>query len=186
MRKFLVLTFVLLISAAWMVAQQDSTSRTAPGNSSQAPSQASPSQAAPPVAPSQSAPETTAPAGQAPSTPPGAMSQSPAVDHTVTEGCLGGSAPNFTLTDKGGTTYKLDIPKEADTTPLSKHVGESVQVMGAVNNPSGASSPSASATAAPGAAAATAGSQPSIAVMRIGRGTGNCGAGATGAKPPGK
>ena len=116
------------------------------------------------------------------------MSQAPAADSTITEGCLGGSSPNFTITDKNGTTYKLDIPKEADTTPLNKHIGESVQVMGAVNNPSGSNSATpATGSAAPGSSTgAAAASQASIQVTRIGRGTGTCAGSTTGAKPPAK
>jgi hypothetical protein len=52
----------------------------------------------------------------------------------VTEGCLGGSDPNFTITDKAGTTYKLNIPPTADTSKLPQHVGESVQVAGNVKD----------------------------------------------------
>ena len=88
---------------------------------------------------------------------PGAA-QGQAGNTTVTEGCLGGSNPNFTITDKAGTTYKLNIPAGADVSPLNSHVGESVQVMGQVNN-SGA------------------GKTSSIDATRIGRGTGNCQAG---------
>ena len=80
----------------------------------------------------------------------------------VTEGCLGGSAPNFTITDKSGTTYKLNIPAGANTRQLSQHVGESVQVQGNVNS----------------------GTTPSIDARRIGKGTGICpGSGASGAPP---
>src|SRR5262252_3397899 len=52
-------------------------------------------------------------------------------------GCLGGSGPNFTLTDKAGTTYKLNIPPTADTSKLGQHVGEPVAVAGNVNGKAG-------------------------------------------------
>ena len=74
----------------------------------------------------------------------------------ITEGCLGGTNPNFTITDKAGTTYKLNIPPGADASVLTPHVGESVQVMGPVTNGGGATKAS------------------SIDVSKIGRGTGNC------------
>lgn len=93
--------------------------------------------------------------------------QDPAVNAPVTEGCLGGSHPNFTITDKAGTTYKLNIPPTADTSKLGQHVGESVQVAGNVN----------------GGKAGNA----SIDVQGIGRGTGTCPpSGSKGAQPPPK
>ena len=80
---------------------------------------------------------------------------------------LGGSDPNFTITDKAGTTYKLNIPPSADTSKLGQHVGESVAVAGNVN-------------------AGKAGNA-SIDVQGIGRGTGKCPAsGSSGPQPPPK
>src|SRR5215469_4357713 len=73
----------------------------------------------------------------------------------VTEGCLGGSAPNYTITDNSGTVYKLNMPPNADTSKLASHVGESVQVQGDVKD-----------AGKPGNA--------SIDVQAIGRGTGSC------------
>ena len=112
-------------------------------------------------------------AAQQPANPPDRSSgqpgvQSQAADAPVTEGCLGGSDPLFTLTDKAGTTYKLNIPQTADTSKLGQHVGEPVAVAGNVN----------------GGKAGNA----SIDVQGIGRGTGNCPAsgGAKGAPPPPK
>ena len=70
----------------------------------------------------------------------------------ITEGCLGGSAANYTITDKAGKSYKLNLPANADASPLASHIGESVMVQGNVSS---------------------AGS-PSIDVQRIGRGTGTC------------
>jgi hypothetical protein len=75
---------------------------------------------------------------------------------------LGGTDPNYTITDKAGTTYKLNIPSTADTSKLSSHVGESVQVMGDVKSSS-------------------------INVQGIGKGTGKCpGSGAGATQPPPK
>ena len=76
----------------------------------------------------------------------------------VTEGCLGGSDPNFTITDKAGTTYKLNIPPTAYTSKLPQHVGESVQVARNVKDTGKAANAS-------------------IDVQGIGRGTGKCPAG---------
>lgn len=111
-------------------------------------------------------------AAQQPANPPDRSggqpgSQGQAANAPVTEGCLGGSDPNFTLTDKAGTTYKLNIPPSADTSKLGQHVGESVAVTGSVN-------------------AGKAGNA-SIDVQGIGRGTGTCPAsGSKGAQPPPK
>jgi len=97
---------------------------------------------------------------------PGSQAQMPNV--AVTEGCLGGSNPNFTITDKAGTTYKLNFPATADVSKLTPHVGESVQVAGNVKDTEKAGSGS-------------------IDVQRIGRGTGQCAAGGSkGAQSPPK
>jgi hypothetical protein len=87
----------------------------------------------------------------------------PEASQTVTEGCLGGSNPNYTITSSTGTNYKLNIPPNADTSKLAAHVGEPVAVAGNVNS----------------------GGSPSINVRGIGKGTVTCPAGgSTGAQPP--
>ena len=137
MKNIFVITVFMLATLAWAAAQQpggaDSGQSTSP--SSQAPSTAQPQ------------PPTPGSAGQ-----PGSSAQAP--NAPVTEGCLGGSAPNYTLTDKAGTTYKLNIPPNADASKLASHVGESVQVLGDVKD------------------AGKAGG--SIDVQGIGRGAGKC------------
>lgn len=55
--------------------------------------------------------------------------------HMTVEGCLSGSAGNFTLTDKNGTTYQLT----GDTSKLSEHVGHEVKVTGTAGAGAGAS-----------------------------------------------
>jgi hypothetical protein len=141
MKKILAITLFTLATLAWAAAQQ-------PGSSGQSTSPSSPGA-------SQSQPSTpgTADQGQAPSAP-------------VTEGCLGGSNPNYTITDKAGTNYKLNLPPNADGSRLASHIGESVQVLGDVKD-SGKSG------------------KASIDVQRIGRGTSNCpGNGSTAVPPP--
>src|SRR5690349_10859193 len=98
MRKIMILSLALLISA-WAVAQQDTPSpSTAPGSQSQT---------------QQSRPSTASPAS--PSQAPDASHSSAAMGSgSVVEGCLGGSNPNYTVTDKSGTTYSLIIPQGAD------------------------------------------------------------------------
>jgi hypothetical protein len=93
----------------------------------------------------------------------GSQAQAPSVP--VTQGCLGGSSPNFTITDKAGTTYKLNIPPSADTSKLAQHVGEPVQVAGNVKDPGKAGNAS-------------------IDVQGIGRGTGQCPASGSKGAPP--
>jgi len=48
---------------------------------------------------------------------PSNASQGPAQPSSASnsiEGCLGGFAGNFTLTDKAGTTYQLQLPQRAN------------------------------------------------------------------------
>jgi hypothetical protein len=127
MKKASALVVFVFTMLVWTVAQQPDTSSGQTSPKSQAP------------APSQSQPPAQDPSGD----------KGPAANQPITEGCLGGTNPNYTLTDKSGTTYKLTFPREANLTSLEPHVGESVQVMGAVDSST-------------------------IAVTRIGRGTGNC------------
>jgi len=156
MKKMLVITLFMLATLAWAAAQQPGSM---PGRSS---GQAtSPSSQVPDASQSQ------------PSMPPGADQepgqsgmqagpQSRAATPPITEGCLSGSNPNFTITDSAGTTYKLNIPPNADTSKLASHIGESVNVAGNVNGSS-------------------------IDVQGIGRGTGTCPAGSPkGAQSPPK
>ena len=153
MKNILLMTLFMLATLAWAAAQQfDSAPER---NSGQA---ASPSSEAPGATQTQ------------PSTPDGANQAGggQASNAPVTEGCLGGSAPNFTITDKTGTSYRLNMPPNADTSKLASHVGESVQVQGDVK---GADKPG----------------NASIDVQGIGRGTGNCPAsGSKDTEPPPK
>ena len=140
MTKILAIILFTLATLAWAAAQQPGAPATSSGQAT------SPSSQAPDASPSQpSTPGTSAAPAQSPNGP-------------VTEGCLGGSDKNYTLTDKAGTTYKLNIPANADTSSLKSHVGESVAVAGTVSGSS-------------------------IAVQGIGRGSGTC-PGSTGAQPP--
>jgi hypothetical protein len=175
MKKIIVLAMFLLVSTAWAVAQQqDPASPGAPAGQATSPSgqQTSPApgstgQTTPGMPPSgsQQTPGQAAP----PSSDPGSSGAMGNI--AVTEGCLGGTAPNFTITDKAGTSYKLNIPAGTDTTVLTKHIGESVQVAGPVN---GAGS---SATASSSGASSSSGGA-SIDAKKIGRGTGTCPGGA--------
>ena len=147
MRSVLVLGLFMLATLGWEMAQQPETS----GGQATSPSSQTPS----------------ASQSQNPSAPGSASqgsAQSGADNLPITEGCLGGTSPNFTITDKAGTTYKLNFPPNADASSLASHLGESVQIMGTVMNGAGA------------------GKASSIDVSKIGRGTGSCPA--SGSKQP--
>jgi hypothetical protein len=139
MKKMLMVTVFMLAALAW-AAQQPGV--TQPGSG-----------------------QATSPGSQVPSANPGSVDQNAAPagaqgggqeqpsNAPIKEGCLGGSSPNFTITDSAGTTYKLNLPPGADGSVLTSHIGESVQVMGGVKQ---------------------AGGTGSIDASRIGRGTGKC------------
>ena len=143
MKKILLITLFMLVTISWAAAQQAGSPLGQSGVPATPPGAQAPgaSQSQPPM-PGSAEPGATqpGPADQAASEP-------------ITEGCLGGSAPNFTITDKAGTTSKLNIPAGANTAPLAQHVGESIQVEGNVNS----------------------GNTPSIDARRIGKGNGSCG-----------
>lgn len=140
MKRMFVIPIFMLATLAWALAQQPSgTPEPNAGQTTSPSSQAPNAGQVPPGSSDQNAPQTGV---------PGQMTNTP-----ITQGCLGGSNPNFTITDDAGTTYKLNIPPGADATALTPHVGESVQVMGDVKQTGGDNS---------------------IDVSRIGRGTGNC------------
>ncbi len=160
MRKILLFTSILLLCATWAVAQQS-------GNAP-APSASSPSQQASPGAPSTSEPQQASP-----NSPPSTSDQAsqPSQGENSIEGCLGGSAGNYTIIDKAGTSYKLDLPANADTSVLDKHIGEDVRVSGAVANAAGSGSSQTSPSASAGGASA---SQASIKVTHISKVAGTC------------
>ena len=92
---------------------------------------------------------------QQPSSSSGSMSQSSSDNAQTVQGCLSGSAGNFSLISSSGTTYQL----AGDTSKLSDHVGEQVEITGTAasgsasssgTSPSG-TSPSASSGASAGA-----------------------------------
>lgn len=140
MKNVLVVTLFMLASVAWAAAQQ-------PGSAPD------PSSSGRPASPSAQAPDTTQ--SQPPSAADQSQTRGQAANAPVTEGCLGGREPNYTITDKSGTTYQLNIPANADTSKLASHIGEPVEVLGDVKS-QGKSGKS------------------SIDVQGIGKGTGTC------------
>lgn len=173
MRNVLVIALFLLLALAGAVAQQNPTAPGVPPGST--PPQGA---AEDPTLPPSSSGQETSPRGQM-----------PGAEGEIIEGCLGGSDPNFTITDKAGTTYKLGIPQGANASVLSKHIGESVQVLGVVDG-AGASGSTPSGSTPSASGGASAGGQRTIQVSKIGKGQGTCpagaGAGAAAEKPPAK
>jgi hypothetical protein len=108
---------VLFLSSTWVVAQQRSTPPTVPDNAS-------------PQYPSSQ---------QQPSAPDATQTS----DHAgqTVQGCIGGSAGAYTLTDASGKTYQLG----GDTSKLAEHVGHSVQVTGTQEPSTAGAAASASA-----------------------------------------
>jgi len=145
MRRTLAVSLFVLATMTWVLAQNPSG---AAQNSQQPPSATQTPDA------SQSQPGT---AGQS-ATQDAPQPAAPSASGPVTEGCLGGSSPNFTLTDKTGTTYKLNLPPNANASVLTPHLGESIRVMGDVKD------------------AGKAG-QASIDVTKAGKGSSTCPAG---------
>jgi hypothetical protein len=147
MKKSIFLGALMLSALAWAGAQQPNSmpaqsDAQAPTPNSQVPSSGEPQPATPGGA------EQNAPQAGPQSGAPGQAANAP-----VTEGCLGGSNPNYTITDSGGKTYKLVLPPNADGSRLAPHIGESVQVMGDLKQGGGANS---------------------IDVSKVGKGAGKC------------
>ncbi len=59
------------------------------------------------------------------------------------EGCLGGSAGNYTLIDKAGTSYMLQLPNDSQNAAIDKHIGQEVRVNGTVAKADSAATPGA-------------------------------------------
>ena len=163
MRKTFLITAILLLSAAWAVAQTSPSTpqSTTPDTSSQqstSPSSTSPSQ-------QPATPDTSSTTTQTTTTQ---TTQTSNNSSTSIEGCLSGSAGNWTLTDQSGKTWQL----AGDTSKLSDHVGHQVRLMGTDNSSSasGSSSPSSSnpssSTGATGAGSSS-GTQSTFTVNKV-------------------
>ena len=148
MKKTFLITAVLLLSAAWAVAQTSpSMPQSTTPQQSTSPSTTSPSQ-------QPATPDTSSTTTQTTTTQ---TTQTSNNSSTSIEGCLSGSAGNWTLTDQSGKTWQL----AGDTSKLSDHVGHQVRLMGTDNSSSasGSSSPSSSnpSSANPSSSAGAAG-----------------------------
>jgi len=129
-KKILLLSIILLVSATWVVAQSGTTPSpnypNGPSSSDQMGGQSS-----------QGGQDSQGMSGQGSQ---GARSQTSPNDNgsgnpTQIEGCLAGSSGAYTLTDASGNTWQL----QGGDAQLSKHVGESVRING---TPAGSASSS--------------------------------------------
>ena len=78
--------------------------------------------------------------------PAGNPSDHPTSAHASTvQGCLQGSAGNFTVTDNSGTTYVI----QGDTSTIGEHVGHEVKITGTTSSPSSDSDKSTSSETQP-------------------------------------
>jgi hypothetical protein len=104
------------------------------------------------------------------------------------EGCLGGSAGKFTIIDKAGTTYDLQLPASADSSKLNSHIGQEVRVSGNMSNAKSSSAGGTDASAASSSSQTATGSSassshPSIAVTKIDKVADTCSTSTTSPSP---
>jgi Protein of unknown function (DUF5818) len=169
MRKTYLITAILLLSAVWAVAQTSPSSpqTTTPGTSSQQSTYPSTSPSQQPATPDASSTTTQTTTTQSTQT---------STDGNSIEGCLSGSAGNWTLTDQSGKTWQL----AGDTSKLSDHVGHQVRISGTDNSAS-AASPSGGAMG--GAPSSTNPSGSAASSTNPSTGAAPSGAGPSGAQP---
>lgn len=145
--KTVLLAGAFLLSSSFMMAQSQSPASTPP-TLPQSQSQPSPDQN---TATPSSSPSSTMPSAS--SDQQSSMGSQSASDNSASqkiEGCLSQGANGFTLADASGTTYNLT----GDTSKLSSHVGEQVEVKGSKDSGSAASSAAPSASSDSSAASA--------------------------------
>lgn len=162
MTKTILLTFTLLASSAWMVAQSTPSSSQSPDTSS---------------TPSSSAGQSTgSAASQSSGSQAGSAESQSSGSETTIRGCLNSSGGSYTLTDASGTTYQL----QGESSKLSAHVNNEVEIKGTASGASGAgaagsTSPSAGSSASTGASStgSAAGSQ-MFNVTKVKKVSGTC------------
>jgi hypothetical protein len=141
MKNILVMTLFILATLAWAAAQQTGSAPARNSGQTASPTSQTPGASKPQPSKAGSADQ--------------AGSQDQESQAPVTEGCLGGSEPNYTITGNNGAVYKLNMPPNTDTSKLAPHVGEPVQVQGNIKD-------------------AGKSGNGSIDVQAIGPGTGSC------------
>lgn len=143
MNKTILLSITFLTCTAWMAAQQGN-----PPSSSYPSSSAGQSSG---QSGSQSGAPTTGQTGSENGQTAGAPGSSGMDSNTTLRGCLSSSGGGYTLTDASGTQYQLT----GDTSKLSKHVNNEVEVKGSSASGSGSTGASASTGSAAGSQSAT-------------------------------
>jgi hypothetical protein len=144
MSKTILLTITFLACTAWMAAQQGNPPSSGyPGSSSSAGQSSSQTG-------SQSGAQTTGQTGSENGQTSGAAGSSEhnGSGHTTLRGCLSSSGGGYTLTDAAGTQYQLS----GDTSKLSQHVNNEVEVKGSTSAAGGYGNGSAGATTSSGSA----------------------------------
>jgi Protein of unknown function (DUF5818) len=173
MSKTILLTITFLACTAWMAAQQGNPPSSGyPGSSSsagQSSGQAGSQSGS--QSDTQSGAQTTGQTGSENGQTSGAAGSSGrnGSGNTTLRGCLSSSGGGYTLTDASGTQYQLS----GDTSKLSQHVNNEVEVKGSTSGSSGYGSGSTGASASTGSSA---GSQSATGSA----GTGSAGAGSAG------
>ncbi|HEV3511368.1 MAG TPA: hypothetical protein VGS05_06665 [Candidatus Sulfotelmatobacter sp.] len=134
MTKTILLGLTLFACSAWMMAQSTPSSSQSPSSTTSSAGQSSPD------------------ASQS-----GSMSNSSAGNgsETTIQGCLNSSGGSYTLTDASGTTYQL----QGDTSKLSAHVNNEVELKGTASGSSSAGSTAGSSASTGSATGSSAGSQ---------------------------
>lgn len=140
MRKFSLIAAVLLLSSAWMLAQSSQYPSSAPSSAQSATQSAA-----------QDASQAAKDANQAAQDTTQTASQAAKEAGTTVEGCIGGSAGSYTLTESSGKVYQL----AGDTSKLGDHVGHDVKVTGTLASSAGA------------AASSAAGATPTLTVKKV-------------------
>ena len=168
MSKTILLTITFLACTAWMAAQQGNPPSSGyPGSSTSAGQSSG-------QADSQNGAQTTGQSGSENGQTAGAPGSS-GHGHTTLRGCLSSSGGGYTLTDASGTQYQLS----GDTSKLSQHVNNEVEVKGSTSGSTGASastgSSAGSQSAAGSAGAGSAGQM--FTVSKVKKLSGSCNTG---------
>lgn len=170
MKKSILLTITLLSCTAWMAAQSSSspTSGTSSGSSGQSAGQSSAGAGSASGQSSTGSDNASGQTGSDASQSSGSMSHG---NETSIRGCLNSSGSGYTLTDASGTTYQL----QGDTSKLSSHVNNEVEVKGTA---SGAGSSGAAGSSASAGSTGAAGSQ-TFMVSKVKKVSSSCSSGGT-------
>jgi Protein of unknown function (DUF5818) len=169
MTKSILFSFILLCCTAWVAAQSTTPSSPSSGSSgSSAGSQSGTGQTG-----SQTTGQSGSENGQT-SGAAGSSGQMNGGSNTTLRGCLSSSGGGYALTDASGTQYQLS----GDTSKLSDHVNQEVEVKGSSSG-SGASAStgsSAGSQAATGSAGAGTSGQ-MFSVTKVKKVSGTCSSG---------